>query len=94
MTTVRRLEKKISRIEGFDVRLRHADGRDVRGDAQIADRFRFERALRNTANVRDWKDGRFRLLYDKYEIDVLRADGTKAHGNHLLSTVRDTYLDS
>jgi len=66
VTTVRRLEKKISRIEGFNVRLRHADGR---------------------------KDGRFKLLYDKHEIYVLRADGTKAHGNRLLFTVRDTYLD-
>jgi hypothetical protein len=93
MATVTQLEAKIFRIEGFKVRLRHPDGRDVRGDARIADRYQFERALRNNANVRSWIDGRFRVLYHEYEIDVLRADGTKAHGNHRLATVRDTYLD-
>jgi hypothetical protein len=93
MPTVTQLEAKIFRIEGFRVRLLHPDGRDVRGDAQIVDHYRFERALRNTANVRDWIDGRFRAQYPEYQIAILRADGTSAHGNHRLATIRRTYLD-
>jgi hypothetical protein len=93
--TVRQLEKKIQRLEGFRVRLRHDSGRDVRSDLNLGrDRYDYRRMMMNRAHVRGWIDGRFRLCYPDYQVDVLLADGTRAHGNYRLATVRDTYLDA
>ena len=91
--TVRQLDAKISRIEGFHVRIRHPRGRGVRSDARIADHYRFGRARSGNDNVREWIDGRFRPFYPEYEIDVLRADGRRAHGNQRLAAPRDSYRD-
>ena len=32
--------------------------------------------------------------YPGFEVEVLKADGTVAHGRMLLTTVRDSYLDA
>jgi len=51
----------------------------------------FRRAMTDSANVRAWREGRFRLRYPGFEVDVLHRDGTRAHGGMLLSTVRAEY---
>ena len=51
----------------------------------------FRRAMADSANVRAWREGRFRLRYPGFEVDVLRRDRTRAHGGTLLGTVRAEY---
>ncbi|MGI9657353.1 MAG: hypothetical protein ACR2OD_00475 [Gaiellaceae bacterium] len=93
MTTIRRVERKIERTEGFRVTIRHLDGRNVRGDRQRMPNYPFERAMKNAANVKRWREQRFVPTYPGFRVDVLGVDGAKAHGGTLLGTVRDTYLD-
>jgi hypothetical protein len=93
MATVRAVERRIRRIEGFDVRIRHLDGRDVRGDRQDMPHYGYERAMKNRANVRTWIERRFRPNYAGFNVEVLMANGKRAHGGNHLATVRDTYLE-
>ena len=44
--------------------------------------------MSDSANVKDWREGRFRLRYPGFEVDVLHRDGTPVHGGTLLGTVR------
>lgn len=69
--------------------IRHLDGRDVRGDRQQIPTYRYERALKGSANVKHWREARFLPHYPGFLVDVLRADGQAAHGSTLLSTLRD-----
>jgi hypothetical protein len=94
MATVRQLEGRIERIEGFRVRLLHPGGRDVRGDRANLPQYGYERAASDGANVRRWKDVRFTPSYSGWDVEVLESDGNPAHGRTLLSTVRATYRDS
>jgi hypothetical protein len=94
MATVRAVESRIRRVEGFDVRILHETGGDVRSDRTGLPQYPFERAMKNVANVRAWRDRRFHQAYPGFEVEVLHASGRKAHGNMLLGTVRDSYLDA
>jgi hypothetical protein len=71
----------------------YEDGRDVRGDRSDLNQYPYERMMRNSANVRTWIEGRFRSTYQGFDAEVLDAHDRKVHGNTLLGTVRDTYLD-
>ena len=93
MATVRAVERKISRVEGFRVVIRHLDGRDVRGDREHLPGYPFERAMKNRSNVTDWKRVRFQPTYPGFEVDVIAENGTRVHGGTLLGTVRDGYLE-
>ncbi len=53
--------------------------------------YQFRRAMSDSANVKTWRDGRFRLRYPGFEVDVLHRDGSPVHGATLLSTVRAEY---
>jgi hypothetical protein len=94
MATVRQLEGRIERIEGFRVQLLHPGGRDVRGDRANLPQYGYERAASDGVNVRRWKDVRFTPSYSGWDVEVLDSDGNPAHGRTLLSTVRATYRDS
>lgn len=93
MSTVRAVERKIFRVEGFDVVIRHLDGRDVRGDREDLPPYPFERAMADRRNVKDWKQ-RFRRKYPGFKVDILDARGWPVHGGTHLSTVRDGYVDN
>lgn len=93
MPTIKSVESRINKIEGFAVRILHPTGEDMRSDKTGVKQYPFERALRNSANVRAWREGRFLQTYPGFDVEVKEADGTKAHGAKLLSTVRDSYLD-
>ena len=94
MATIKQVEKRISEVEGFDVRIRHGrDKRDVRSDKGNVKQYGFKRALKHSKNVREWCDGRFATTYPGYAVDVLDSSGRKAHGRTLLATVRDSYLE-
>jgi hypothetical protein len=93
VATVRSIERQIARLEHFDVRLLYEDGRDIRGDRSSLPGYPFERALRNSASVREWIDHRFKSVYPGFDVEVVDARGRHVHGRTLLGTVRDTYLD-
>ena len=91
---MKQVEKRIYEIEGFKVRILHGrDGRDVRSDKANVKQYSFKRALKHSKNVAAWRDDRFAKLYPGYDVEVLNADGKKAHGRTKLANVRDTYLD-
>jgi hypothetical protein len=87
VSTVRAVERQIERVEGFRVAIRHPDGRDVRGDRARMPTY----PMADGANVRSWREGRFRLRYPGFEVDVKGRDGRNVHGATLLSTVRSEY---
>jgi hypothetical protein len=94
MASVRTVEKTISRVEGFAVRMRHLNGRDVRSDRTNLPPYPFRRAMKSSAHVGKWKSDRFATRYPGFDVDVVAPDGRAVHGRTLLSTVRDMYLEN
>lgn len=90
---VKNVEKRIWDIEGFDVIIRHADGRDMRGDRQGIPPYQYDRAARNSMTVAAWIDQRFNQRYPGLAVDVLDGYGNVVVGNTLLATVRDSYAE-
>ena len=93
MPSVKTVERQIGNREGFDVTIRHPDGRDARGDRRGLPGYAFERAARDAMTVADWKDRRFSQYYSGWEVDVLDANGDSVAGNTLLRTARESYED-
>lgn len=91
MSTIEGVERRIRRVEGFRVRVKHLDGRDVRGDRTGMPQYPYERAAADTSSVKHWRDTRFRPHFPGFEVDVLLRSGEVAHGLMLLETVRDGY---
>ena len=91
MATVRSVARQIKRLEGFAVRFLHPDGHDVRGDRSHMPGYDYKRMGPNSFRVSQWIERRFRPKYTGFAVEVLKADGSKAHGNTRLSSVRDTY---
>ena len=95
MATIRSVERQIYRVDGFRVRILHGrDRRDVRGDKEGVPGYTYERAMKGDANVTQWRRQRFARSYPGFNVEVLRPDGTTAHGATLLSTLRRGYLDA
>ena len=93
MLSCERLERKIFRIEGFEVTIRHSDGRDVHGDKQGLPTFPYQKGAKNDFTVAQWRDQRFKQVYPGYKVTVWLQDGSQASGVTKLATVRHTYLD-
>ena len=96
MTTVKNVEAKIRRVEGFAVRLHYGSpgprlGRDVRSDRGRLTPYHYERAAPNEFLVSDWIAKRFEKAYPGLAVEVLDADGVVVHGRTKLRTVRATY---
>lgn len=91
MSTVGNVERKIRRVEGFDVRILHLAGADVRADRQGLPQYSYHRAADNDITVETWKAHRFRPSYPGFDIDVVDAKGNSVQGNTKLGTVRATY---
>jgi hypothetical protein len=92
MPLVRSIERKIRSVEGFAVRIVTPDGIDVRGDKQLPAQYD-DHAHRAAGGmtVEGWRRVRFRTRFPGYDVEVVNADGTAAHGRTLLRTVRATY---
>jgi hypothetical protein len=93
MALVKNLEKRIWDIEGFGVVIKHADGRDMRGDKAGIPQYRFERMARRDMTVSAWREQRFRSAYIGYDVDVLDGTGHAVPGNTLLESVRKSYVE-
>jgi hypothetical protein len=92
MATVKSVERQIQRLEGLAVRFLHPDGHDVRGDRSNMPGYDYKRKAPNSFRVSQWIERRFRPKYPGFGVEVLKADGSKAHGNTRLGTVRGTFL--
>ena len=90
MPTVQNIERKIGEIEHFDVLFRQ-NGADVRGDKFLQKQYSGIKASSGNRTVSDWVRTRFSVDFPGFEVDVLFANGEKARGNTLLSTVRASY---
>jgi hypothetical protein len=94
MPLVKNVEKRIWDIEQFDVIVRHADGRDMRGDRTGLPQYpAYEKMARNAWSVADWKANRFSPIYPGLEVDILDGTGQSVPGHTHLSTVRDSYSE-
>lgn len=91
MATVGAVERRIFSVEGFQVTIRHLDGRNVRDDRTRMPQYSFRRALADASNVAAWKEGRFQRVYPGFEVDALGPDGRSVHGATLLGTLRREY---
>lgn len=90
MPQVKNVEKKIQEIEGFQVHFLHS-GKNVRGDAELPTQYATKKMSKNGYTVSNYKS-KLKKQYPGYEFEVVKADGEKAPGQTILSTVRDTYL--
>ena len=91
MSTIANVERKIRRLEGFDVRILHLRGADVRGDRMGLPQYSFRHAADSHFTVKRWKETRFRPSFPGFEVDVLDGRGRSVQGNTKLSTVRASY---
>ena len=91
MSTIANVERKIRRLEGFDVRILHLRGVDVRGDRMGLPQYSFRHAADSHFTVERWKERRFRPSFPGFEVDVLDGRGRSVQGNTKLSTVRASY---
>ena len=89
--TLKRLERSIRRVEGFDVALLSADGRDLRGDKRGLPSYHYTRAARDAFTVAQWRETRFAHSYPGFSVVVFEGHRRPVHGRTLLSTVRATY---
>jgi hypothetical protein len=93
MPKLKSVERIIANIEGFEITIRHADGRDMRGDKEGLPTYPYQMGARNEFTVAQWRDQRFKQVYVGFEVTVWTADGSEAHGATKLSTLRETYFD-
>jgi hypothetical protein len=93
MPNVGQVERAIERVEGFRVRVRHPQGRDVRSDRAKLPGYPYKRGLNGNKTVRQWADLRFTRNYSGWSVEVLQPNNKPAHGRNLLSTVRGMYAD-
>ena len=91
MSTIANVERKIRRVEGFDVRILHLGGADVRGDRTGLPQYPLRHAAAEEITVEHWKETRFRPSFPGFEVDVLNGRGRSMQGNTKLSTVRASY---
>ncbi len=59
MALVKNVEKRIWDVEQFDVVIKHADGRDMRGDRTGIPMYSYDRMAKNSITVATWKEQRF-----------------------------------
>jgi type I restriction enzyme M protein len=83
-----KVAERIFEIEGFEVRFSTSDG-DA-GSRRVPD-YPFERAAKSGWTVARWRESRFWSTYPDFEVEVLKPDGSPAHGKTLLSTLRETW---
>lgn len=92
MTTVATRARNIADIEGFDIQVtRNGNPIDPKENGVLNGPYGFEKKLKHTKTVSEWKQERFEKAYPGYSCNVLTAEGEVAAGNTLLRTVRESY---
>lgn len=90
MTTLATRIRALSDLEGFDIQVFDGAGNPADPKANGLSAYPHERKAKGSTTVNDWK-ARFHKVYPGYTCDVLNEDGTVAHGNSKLNSVRETY---
>lgn len=92
MPKVKIVEKHIFDVEGFDVKIKTPDGKDLRSDMNLPKQYSAEIMSKNNFSVSNWKD-KFKTQFAGFDVDVLKGDGSKANGQMKLGNLRDTYSE-
>ncbi|MCL7929702.1 hypothetical protein [Halomonas llamarensis] len=87
MTKLATRKKQIEDLEGFQIEIFDGFGNPANLDAQGLPGYGYQRKAPGNMTVVSWK-GRFQQNYPGYTCDVLHKDGSVAHGNTKLSSVR------
>lgn len=90
MTTLATRIRALSDLEGFDIQVFDNEGSPADPKTNGLPAYPYEKKARSSITVSDWK-ARFRKAYPGYTCEVLNADGSIAHGNTKLESVRQTY---
>lgn len=94
MATLKTVEAKIRKIEGFTVHfLQDHNGRNIRSNKKDIPQYQYARQAKNSYTVSSWRKARFSWQYPGFDVAILDGDGNRCHGGTKLSTVRDSYLD-
>jgi hypothetical protein len=86
------VEKRIWDVEEFNVYFAHLSGQDVRMERLVPE-YPYESPATDNITVETWKATRFRPNYPGFEVGVLNAEDKDVHGNTMLWTVRNSYLE-
>jgi hypothetical protein len=91
LTTVQTRSHQIAGVEKFEILIKR-DGAivDIKTNGLMGP-YGWNKALKGSKTVNQWKSDRFRPSYPGLDCDVLYDDGTVAAPQTLLSTVRETY---
>jgi hypothetical protein len=92
MSTIGNVERKIRRIEHFEVRFLYLDGTDIRSDKEGLPQYPYGVAASGEINVATWKRTRFQQAYPGYDVKVLNFRKEVMQGNTKLATVRESYI--
>ncbi len=93
MTTVKRVQHQILKLEGFEVKILHGrDHRDVRDDKHGMPGYPFMKAAKADMRVGAW-ERRFRKSYPGMAVEVLTGNRRRADGRMILRTVRRSYYE-
>jgi len=92
VTTVRGVENRVHKLEGFSVNFTYEHDRsDVRGDKQHLPSYGYQRAAPGRWTVAEWRAKRFNKSYPSYGVNVRNGSGKPADGRMKLSNLRWTY---
>lgn len=90
MATAGNVERQILKVEGFRVRIKHEDNRDLRSDKENLPWYDYENMAPGNKTVFWWRQNRFKSKYPGYEVDVFDTNGHMTIGQTRLSSIRDT----
>ena len=91
MTTAATRAAEIYYVEEFSIVFLHEDESPIDPKQNGLPRFNFERRMKSTATVQEWKTQRFAPTYPGKRCLVLYANGEEAVGQTTLATVRASY---
>jgi hypothetical protein len=83
--------RELAELEDFDVEVIDANGNAVDPKTNGFPRFDYDRRAKSSTTVTEWKQKRFQATYPGYNCRVLNGDGSEAHGNTKLESVRESY---
>jgi hypothetical protein len=93
MSTIGAVQRRIKKVEGFEVRFKYPHNRKDVYDNKIGlPQYPYTVMARNVWNVTGWKNQRFKPNYPGFDVVAYFKDGTACNGNCRLANIRDSYL--
>jgi hypothetical protein len=91
MATCKQVQDRIQKVEGFRVRIKHLNAKDVKLIMGGFSQYPYKSMAKSNWRVSTWKIDRFKKKYQGFRIVVLDGNGRPVHGLMLLKNVRNTY---